>query len=48
MKPEKKVSNEIKISAETVWKDIKKIRTQKPLIHNITNYVVMNTTVLLQ
>ena len=44
MKPEKKGSNEIKISAETVWKDIKKIRTQKPLIHNITNYVVMNTT----
>ena len=44
MKPEKKGSNEIKISAETVWKDIKEIRTQKPLIHNITNYVVMNTT----
>ncbi len=44
MKTEKKGNNIIEISAETVWKDIKKIRAQKPLIHNITNYVVMNTT----
>jgi hydroxyethylthiazole kinase len=27
-----------------VWQDIVKIRTQTPLVHNITNYVVMNTT----
>jgi len=27
-----------------VWQDIVKIRTQIPLVHNITNYVIMNTT----
>jgi len=27
-----------------IWQDILKIRTTSPLIHNITNYVVMNTT----
>ena len=27
-----------------MWDDIEKIRTESPLIHNITNYVVMNTT----
>jgi hydroxyethylthiazole kinase len=27
-----------------IWQDIQRIRTQAPLIHNITNYVVMNTT----
>lgn len=27
-----------------VWKDVEKIRAAAPLIHNITNYVVMNTT----
>lgn len=27
-----------------IWQDILKIRTASPLIHNITNYVVMNTT----
>ncbi|MBN1568120.1 MAG: hydroxyethylthiazole kinase [Acidobacteria bacterium] len=27
-----------------VWQDIQKIRSEAPLIHNITNYVVMNTT----
>ena len=26
------------------WRDIERIRTEAPLIHNITNYVVMNTT----
>jgi hydroxyethylthiazole kinase len=26
------------------WRDIERIRKQAPLIHNITNYVVMNTT----
>ncbi len=32
------------VTAEAVWQDIKQIRTTAPLIHNITNYVVMNTT----
>jgi hydroxyethylthiazole kinase len=30
--------------AEQAGKNLKAIREQKPLIHNITNYVVMNTT----
>jgi hydroxyethylthiazole kinase len=28
----------------TIWQNIRRIRTENPLIHNITNYVVMNTT----
>jgi len=28
----------------SVWGDLQKIRTEAPLVHNITNYVVMNTT----
>ena len=28
----------------TVWQDIQRIRAEAPLVHNITNYVVMNTT----
>ena len=27
-----------------IWQDLQKIRSDAPLIHNITNYVVMNTT----
>lgn len=27
-----------------LWQDIQRIRAEAPLIHNITNYVVMNTT----
>jgi len=34
----------MKITAKDVWLDIEKIRETSPLIHNITNYVVMNTT----
>jgi hydroxyethylthiazole kinase len=30
--------------AERIWADIERIRAEGPLIHNITNYVVMNTT----
>ena len=26
------------------WRDVEKIRAEAPLVHNITNYVVMNTT----
>jgi hydroxyethylthiazole kinase len=32
------------VSADTLWEDIEKIRSEAPLVHNITNYVVMNTT----
>ena len=30
--------------AAAVWDDVRRIRTEAPLVHNITNYVVMNTT----
>jgi len=30
--------------AAAIWKDIQCIRATAPLVHNITNYVVMNTT----
>lgn len=29
---------------EGLWRDIEMIRKESPLVHNITNYVVMNTT----
>jgi hydroxyethylthiazole kinase len=32
------------ITAQTIWSDIMTIREKTPLIHNITNYVVMNNT----
>ena len=32
------------INAHSIWSDIQKIRNSVPLIHNITNYVVMNNT----
>ena len=32
------------IKSSDIWEDIKKIRDKSPLIHNITNYVVMNNT----
>jgi hydroxyethylthiazole kinase len=34
----------MKITAQSVWADVLAIRNQAPLVHNITNYVVMNTT----
>ncbi len=30
--------------ARLVWESVKKVRTVSPLVHNITNYVVMNNT----
>lgn len=30
--------------AKEIWKDIEEIRARAPLVHNITNYVVMNTS----
>jgi len=32
------------ITAKTIWLDIERIRSRTPLVHNITNYVVMNST----
>lgn len=32
------------IDAKSIWVDIVKIRDKAPLVHNITNYVVMNST----
>ncbi len=32
------------MKAEDVWQDIERVRNDAPLIHNITNYVVMNNT----
>ncbi|MGD0581015.1 MAG: hydroxyethylthiazole kinase, partial [Bryobacteraceae bacterium] len=30
--------------AQNLWQDVECIRAQAPLVHNITNFVVMNTT----
>ncbi|MBN1466720.1 hydroxyethylthiazole kinase [candidate division KSB1 bacterium] len=32
------------IDAKKIWQDVQAIRKKAPLVHNITNYVVMNTT----
>ncbi|MEM7537694.1 MAG: hydroxyethylthiazole kinase [Chloroflexota bacterium] len=32
------------INSSSVWADLSQIRENAPLVHNITNYVVMNTT----
>jgi hydroxyethylthiazole kinase len=32
------------ITARSVWEDLVKIREKSPLVHNITNFVVMNNT----
>jgi len=32
------------MQAEQIWADVEAIRKRSPLVHNITNYVVMNTT----
>lgn len=32
------------MQANQVWSDLKNVRDKGPLVHNITNYVVMNTT----
>ncbi len=32
------------LSVNQIWHDVKQIRNTAPLVHNITNYVVMNTT----
>jgi hydroxyethylthiazole kinase len=35
---------EASAAAGAVWRSIQRIRAEAPLVHNITNYVVMNTT----
>lgn len=32
------------IQAQAIWEDVCRIRERAPLVHNITNYVVMNST----
>ena len=32
------------LTCQTVWQNVADIRSKSPLVHNITNYVVMNTT----
>jgi len=32
------------VTKESVWNDLQKVREQSPVIHNITNFVVMNNT----
>ena len=32
------------MTAKTIWNDLEKLRREAPLIHNITNFVVMNST----
>ncbi len=34
----------VNFDAESIWADVTMIREQAPLVHNITNYVVMNST----
>ena len=34
----------MKITAEEIYKSIESIRSKSPVVHNITNYVVMNST----
>ena len=34
----------MKLTASTIWSSIEEIRRQSPVVHNITNYVVMNNT----
>ena len=32
------------LTAPDIFKDVEQVRNQAPLVHNITNYVVMNIT----
>ena len=34
----------MKVSASSIWSSVKEIRENSPVIHNITNYVVMNNS----
>ena len=39
-----KESCHMKVSASSIWSSVKEIRENSPVIHNITNYVVMNNS----
>jgi hydroxyethylthiazole kinase len=39
-----KESHDMKVSASSIWSSVKEIKENSPVIHNITNYVVMNNT----
>lgn len=32
------------MTATTIWNDLQRLRAAAPLVHNITNFVVMNNT----
>src|SRR5690606_22908336 len=32
------------VTVDSVWRDVCAVRERSPLVHNITNYVVMNST----
>lgn len=34
----------MKVSASSIWACVEKIRQNSPVVHNITNYVVMNNS----
>ncbi len=38
------MAESINVNTDTIWSDLQKIRQTVPLVHNITNYVVMNNT----
>jgi len=38
------IKDETMEQAKQIWNDVEKIRVQAPLVHNITNYVVMNSS----
>jgi hydroxyethylthiazole kinase len=44
MKDHSMESRESSLYAGNLWQDVMRIRSEAPLIHNITNYVVMNST----
>jgi len=39
-----KEEGKMKVEAGAIWENVVKIREEAPLVHNITNYVVMNST----
>ena len=34
----------MEVTAAGIWSSVERIRRESPVIHNITNYVVMNST----
>ena len=42
--PRHKETDFMKLTASSIWSSVEEIRRKSPVIHNITNYVVMNNT----